>query len=220
MGRSLLVRLRLMCDTVASLDARHSCETAEVIPSPTTWAAVLCREYPGLGVSHPIEAPCVSAFGIWFTWWQLACSWGVLGGQLGINDTPSGDDVPQLRGDGGSRRGVSVRYGEPEPGSVGVLPVPAGATPWPTNTNALLNRTAFVELAYSKKDWAAEEGEEASRGFVAAVQQGWGWADGSQQSITLVRFAGLHGPTSACKISGKLGASTRKARRFILEMYC
>jgi hypothetical protein len=70
-----------------------------------------------------------------------------------------------------------------------VLPIPAGATPWPGNTNALLSHAAFVELAYSKKDWTAEEGEEVRRGFVAAVQQGWSNADGSQQSIRLVRFA-------------------------------
>ena len=51
---------------------------------------------------------------------------------------------------------------------LGVLPVPAGAKPWPRNTNALLSRTAFAELAYSKGDWTAEDGEEARRGFVAA----------------------------------------------------
>jgi hypothetical protein len=78
-----------------------------------------------------------------------------------------------------------------------VVPVPAGATPWPSNTNALLSRTAFVELAYSKSDWTAEEGEEARRGFVAAVEQGWDNADGSQQSIRLVRFATPAGVASA-----------------------
>lgn len=85
----------------------------------------------------------------------------------------------------------------PSQGLLGVLPVPAGATPWPGNTNALLSRTAFVELAYRKSDWAAEEAEEARRGFVAAVQQGWDNADGSQQAIRLVRFATPVGAMSA-----------------------
>jgi len=82
-------------------------------------------------------------------------------------------------------------------GLLEVLPVPAGATPWPQNTNALLSRTAFVELAYSKKDWSAEEGEEAHRGFVAAVQQGWDNADGSRQAIRLARFTSPAGAVSA-----------------------
>jgi len=72
---------------------------------------------------------------------------------------------------------------------LGVLPVPAGATPWPGNTNVLLSRTAFVELAYPKSGWTVEEGEDARRGFVAAVQQGWDNNDGSDQAIRLVRFA-------------------------------
>ena len=80
---------------------------------------------------------------------------------------------------------------------MGVLPVPAGAKPWPGNTNSLLSLAAFVELAYSKRDWTAEEGEEARRGFVAAVQQGWNNADGSRQSIRLVRFATSAGAMSA-----------------------
>jgi hypothetical protein len=82
-------------------------------------------------------------------------------------------------------------------GLLGVLPVPVGAKPWPNNTNALLSRAAFVELAYTKSDWTAEEGEEARRGFVAAVQKGWDNADGSQQSIRLVRFATPAGAKSA-----------------------
>jgi hypothetical protein len=80
---------------------------------------------------------------------------------------------------------------------LGVLPVPAGATAWPSNTNALLSRDAFVEQAYSKSDWTAEEAEESRREFVAAVQQGWRNPDGSQQSIRLVRFATPAGAVSA-----------------------
>jgi hypothetical protein len=85
----------------------------------------------------------------------------------------------------------------PSLGLLGVLPVPAQATPWPSNTNALLSRTAFVESVYSKSGWTAEEAEDARRGFVAAVQQGWDNPDGSQQSIRLVRFATAAGVASA-----------------------
>ena len=85
----------------------------------------------------------------------------------------------------------------PGQGLLGVLPVPAGSTPWSSNTNAPLSLTAFVEAAYSKKNWTAEEGEEARRGFVAAVQQGWDNADGSRQAIRLVRFTSPTGAVSA-----------------------
>jgi hypothetical protein len=78
-----------------------------------------------------------------------------------------------------------------------VLPVPADATPWPTNTNAQLSRAAYVESVYPKKDWTAEEGEQARLGFVAAVQEGWDNPNGSQQAITIVRYAAVDGATIA-----------------------
>lgn len=53
-GEPFIVRLRLICDTVASLDARHSRKTAQVIPSPVTCRAVLCREYPALCNLSPV----------------------------------------------------------------------------------------------------------------------------------------------------------------------
>lgn len=42
-----------------------------------------------------------------------------------------------------------------------------------------------------------EEALNARRGFVAAVEEGWRNADGSQQHITLVRFATQAGAASA-----------------------
>jgi hypothetical protein len=78
-----------------------------------------------------------------------------------------------------------------------VLPVPAGARPWPTNTNALMSLASFIKSSYSKSYWTEEEALDARRGFVSAVEQGWDNADGSQQEITLVRFATPAGATSA-----------------------
>jgi len=85
----------------------------------------------------------------------------------------------------------------PSHGLLGVLPVPAGATPLPTNTNALLSRNSYVRAAYSKSVWTEEEGLAVRRGFVSAVIQGWTNADGSVQEITLARFATHAGVTSA-----------------------
>jgi hypothetical protein len=82
-------------------------------------------------------------------------------------------------------------------GLLGVLPVPAGATPWPTNTNALMSLVSFVQSDYSQSAWTEEEALDARRGFVSAVVQGWANADGSQQSIRLVRFATAAGAASA-----------------------
>jgi hypothetical protein len=78
-----------------------------------------------------------------------------------------------------------------------VLPVPAGATPWPTNTNALTSRISYVKYFYIKSAWTQEEALMARRGFVAAVLEGWANADGSQQLIVLVRFAIRAGAKSA-----------------------
>jgi hypothetical protein len=103
----------------------------------------------------------------------------------------------------GSSPSTTSHRASPSRGLLGVLPVPAGATPWPANTNALLSRTAYVKLAYSKRYWTAEEADEARRGFVAAVQQGWDNPDGSQQSIRLVRFAT---PTGAIRALGAVSA--------------
>jgi hypothetical protein len=57
--------------------------------------------------------------------------------------------------------------------------------------------TAFIQAFYVKSGWSEEEGLYLRRGFVSAVQQGWINSDGSQQSITLIRFAVPAGATSA-----------------------
>ncbi len=121
----------------------------------------------------------------------------MLGGQLGVNDIASGDDPGQLRGDRGPGHGDPVRHGKPEPGSLGGASGSGGRDAVAREHQRSAEPRRFVELAYSKSDWTAEKGEEARRGFVAAVQQGWDNADGSQQSITLVRFATPAGAMSA-----------------------
>ena len=85
----------------------------------------------------------------------------------------------------------------PGQGLLGVLPVPAGASPSSDNTNALMNRVSFVKAFYPQSEWTSEEALYVRRGFVAGVMQAWDNADGSQQSITLARFATPAGATSA-----------------------
>jgi len=82
-------------------------------------------------------------------------------------------------------------------GPLGVLPVPAGSTPWTANTNALMSRTAFVQKFYIQSAWSNEEGQYLRRGFVSAVMQGWINENGSQQDITIARFATAAGAVSA-----------------------
>jgi hypothetical protein len=82
-------------------------------------------------------------------------------------------------------------------GLLGALPPPAGANPWSTNTNALIPRVDFIQTFYPKSVWSQEEGLYVRRGFVSAVIEGWINTDGSQQSITIARFASPAGATSA-----------------------
>jgi hypothetical protein len=94
-------------------------------------------------------------------------------------------------------------------GLLGVFPVPAGATPWPQNTNALMSLIPYVQSNYIKRGWTLEEALNARRGFVSAVEEGWVNADGSQQYIVLVRFATWAGARSALdeQISAWKGSS-------------
>jgi hypothetical protein len=80
---------------------------------------------------------------------------------------------------------------------LGVLGVPAGATPWTSNTNALMSRASFVQVFYIKSAWSGEEGQYLRRGYMSGVKEGWINGDGSQQSITIARFATAAGAASA-----------------------
>jgi len=81
-------------------------------------------------------------------------------------------------------------------GLPGLLPVPAGARPWTTNTNAQLGRVAFVHAFYVQKGWTSEAALYLRRGFVTGAAEGWINADGSQQSIAIIRFASAVGAES------------------------
>jgi hypothetical protein len=83
-----------------------------------------------------------------------------------------------------------------DPGPLGVLPVPAGATPWIANTNTPMNLDAFVQQFYVKTGWTEEEGLYKQRGFTSAAIEGWINLDGSQQSINIVRFSTAKGALS------------------------
>lgn len=92
--------------------------------------------------------------------------------------------------------------GRPSQGLLGVLAVPAGATPWPSNVNGPKSLTAFVELCYAKSSWIEEEAQYVRRGFLSAVLEGWDNPDGSQQDIRLARFATPAGAASAFDEAG------------------
>lgn len=81
-------------------------------------------------------------------------------------------------------------------GPLGVLPVPAGATPWTTNTNMPLSMDAYIQGFYVKSAWAEEEGLYTRRGFVSGELEGWINVDGSQQQIAIARFATAEGAIS------------------------
>lgn len=81
-------------------------------------------------------------------------------------------------------------------GPLGVLPIPAGARPWTSNTNKLMNVGTFIKTFYIKSAWAEEETLLPRRGFVSGVVEGWINADGSQQEISIYRFATANGAVS------------------------
>lgn len=79
---------------------------------------------------------------------------------------------------------------------LGLLPVPANATPWPQNTGGLLGLNAFVQEFYQQSRWTYQEGALRRRGFVSAVYEGWFNPDGSQQEIAIIRFTSPKGALS------------------------
>jgi hypothetical protein len=161
----------------------------------TRWA-LLCREYSVFSVFTPLFADAGLRAYLRSSH-RLAgdrcIARGVLGGQVRINDVPSGDDLVQFRGD----RATPSAAASLSQDLLGVLRVPAGATPWSTNTNALMSLVSFVQSTYFNYAWTEEEALDTRRGFVAAVVRGWTNADGSRQLIRLARFATPAGAASA-----------------------
>ena len=85
----------------------------------------------------------------------------------------------------------------PSADPLGMLPIPSGATPWTSNTNAPLGLNAFIDAFYIPSAQAQEKSLYTRRGFASAEMQGWINVDGSQQRIVIVRFATANGAISA-----------------------
>jgi hypothetical protein len=81
-------------------------------------------------------------------------------------------------------------------GPLGVLPIPAGARPWTSNTDKPMNVDAFIKAFYLKSVWTEEETLLPRRGFVSGMIEGWINADGSQQEIAIYHFATANGAVS------------------------
>jgi hypothetical protein len=84
----------------------------------------------------------------------------------------------------------------PATGPLGVLPMPAGAKPWDDNSDKPMGLDAFIKAFYVQSAWTKEKGLYTQRGFVSGTIQGWINADGSQQSIAIVKFKTSKGAIS------------------------
>ena len=82
-------------------------------------------------------------------------------------------------------------------GPLGVLEVPAGATPWHDNTGAPMSLDAFVIRFFSSSAKTREVGLYTQRGFTSGTVEGWINSDGSQQQIAIARFSSATGALSA-----------------------
>jgi hypothetical protein len=81
-------------------------------------------------------------------------------------------------------------------GPLGVLPMPAGAKAWSDNSGKPMGLDAFVKAFYIASAYSKEKSLYTQRGFVSGTIQGWINADGSQQSIAIIKFKGSSGATS------------------------
>lgn len=75
-----------------------------------------------------------------------------------------------------------------------LLPVPAGARPWPVaHTGNPMNLKVFVQKTLPRSEWSQEEAAYAYYGFTSAAQEGWNYADGSGDQITVIKYSGTFG---------------------------
>jgi hypothetical protein len=81
-------------------------------------------------------------------------------------------------------------------GPLGVLPMPAGAKPWDDNKSTPMGLDAFIKAFYVESAYTKEKGLYTQRGFVSGTIQGWINADGSQESIAIIKFKGSSGAIS------------------------
>ena len=84
----------------------------------------------------------------------------------------------------------------PNTGPLGVLPMPAGAKPWDDNKSTPMGLDAFIKAFYVASAYTKEKGLYTQRGFVSGTIQGWINADGSQESIAIIKFKGSSGAVS------------------------
>ena len=102
---------------------------------------------------------------------------------------PSGTRI----GGGGSTPTASSM---PDAGPLGTLPIPADAKPWKENLSQPMGLDAFIKAFYITSAFSKEKSLYTQRGFVAGTIQGWINADGSQQSIAIIKFKGSTGAQS------------------------
>lgn len=81
-------------------------------------------------------------------------------------------------------------------GPLGVLPMPAGAKAWDDNKSTPMGLDAFIKAFYVESAFSKEKALYTQRGFVAGTIQGWINADGSQESIAIIKFKASSGAIS------------------------
>lgn len=82
-------------------------------------------------------------------------------------------------------------------GPFGMLAIPAGATPWTSNTDAPMSLEPYIDEFWISSARAGEKSEYAQWGFVSGGIDGWINVDGSQQSIAIARFSTVTGAINA-----------------------
>lgn len=82
-------------------------------------------------------------------------------------------------------------------GPLGMLPIPSGATPWTSNTDAPLSLAAWIKSFFVASGQVQEKSLYTQRGFASGGMEGWINLDGSQQRIVIARFATANGAISA-----------------------
>jgi hypothetical protein len=97
---------------------------------------------------------------------------------------------------GGSTPSTPATTSPPNSGPLGVLPMPAGAKPWDDNKSTPMGLDAFIKAFYVESAFTKEKALYTQRGFVSGTIQGWINADGSQQSIAIIKFKGSSGAVS------------------------
>jgi hypothetical protein len=83
------------------------------------------------------------------------------------------------------------------PTPLGMLPVPAGASPWSDNTDAPMSLGPYIDKFWDASAQAAEKSQYAQWGFVSGGYEGWINPNGSQQLIAIARFATVSGAINA-----------------------